>query len=211
MGPAEVEINQQTRQGSTAFTITNLTGRPVRARLLPRALQGADPSWISIAGPPEVPMAVGATITAPLNLAIPPTAAGGTYLVRMDVVPEDDTEAEVHGPSVSFVVPPAATPKRTPKWLLPLIIGLVVLVLLIGAGAFFVLRTSNAGGGPSPGPSTPGGGPRWADWQDLGGTYNSAPAVASWAANRLDWFALGPGNNMLHQGFDGPNPVRSTT
>lgn len=40
-------------------------------------------------------------------------------------------------------------------------------------------------------------------WDDLGGTFTSAPAAVSWGNNRLDVFALGLGRKMLHKWWDG--------
>ncbi len=136
--PPQLELGPA-RAGATTYTVTNLTGRPLKARLLPRALQGADASWISVAGPAEIPMGVGATVTVTVNVAVPPGAPAGNHLARLDVVPEDDTEAEVAGPSVAFVVPPPVAPKSN-RWLLPLLIGLVVLVLVGGVATYLILR-----------------------------------------------------------------------
>jgi hypothetical protein len=44
---------------------------------------------------------------------------------------------------------------------------------------------------------------KWSDWEDLGGTLASAPAAASWQENRLDCFARGTNNHMLHKWWDG--------
>jgi hypothetical protein len=46
-------------------------------------------------------------------------------------------------------------------------------------------------------------GPSQTDWEWLGGTFNSPPAVVSWAPNRLDIFGLGVNNEMLHKWRDG--------
>ncbi len=43
----------------------------------------------------------------------------------------------------------------------------------------------------------------WFDWEDLGGSITAAPAVASWAANRLDCFVRGTDNHMWHKWWDG--------
>lgn len=43
----------------------------------------------------------------------------------------------------------------------------------------------------------------WFGWEDLGGIITSAPAVASWAANRLDCFVKGADNHMWHKWWDG--------
>ena len=45
--------------------------------------------------------------------------------------------------------------------------------------------------------------PEWRGWQDLGGTLQCAPAVASWAAHRLDVFAKGTDQQLGHRWWDG--------
>lgn len=44
---------------------------------------------------------------------------------------------------------------------------------------------------------------QWYGWESLGGVIVSAPAVSSWAANRLDTFALGTDNALWHKWWDG--------
>ncbi|MFC0906929.1 carbohydrate-binding protein, partial [Clostridium sp. MT-14] len=39
-------------------------------------------------------------------------------------------------------------------------------------------------------------GDRWSRWEDLGGALTSAPAVSSWASNRLDTFVRGTDNAL---------------
>ncbi len=41
-------------------------------------------------------------------------------------------------------------------------------------------------------------GGRWYDWECLGGSLTSAPAVSSWAPGRLDVFARGINNDLIH-------------
>ena len=40
-------------------------------------------------------------------------------------------------------------------------------------------------------------------WESLGGTLTSGPGVSSWAANRLDVFARGTNNDLMHRWYDG--------
>jgi hypothetical protein len=42
-----------------------------------------------------------------------------------------------------------------------------------------------------------------ADWEDLGGVFNSPPAVVAWGPNRLDVFGLGPDNAIYHKAWTG--------
>ena len=46
-------------------------------------------------------------------------------------------------------------------------------------------------------------GPQWIDWENLGGVLTSAPAVASWANNRLDVFVKGTDNALYHKYWNG--------
>jgi hypothetical protein len=39
-------------------------------------------------------------------------------------------------------------------------------------------------------------------WESLGGAPEAGPAVSSWAANRLDIFARGPGSDLVHRCYD---------
>lgn len=126
------------RAGSVPFTITNLTGRPVKARLLPRGQSGTPDSWLSIVGPAEVPMGVGATVTAAVQVSVAVDAPAGQHALRLDVVAEDDTET-VAGQSVAFAVAPPQLVKRRAPWLVIAIIAAVVLV--IGGGVTFFLLT----------------------------------------------------------------------
>ncbi len=130
------------RTGRTSFTITNLTGRPVRARLTPRGSEGADDSWLAVDGPTEIPMGVAATVVVPLTVTVPEEAPAGQGTVQLAVVPEDDTEKLVLGQAVSFVVPP---PREKPKvpWLIIAIVA--ALVLLVGGGVTYILLRSPAG------------------------------------------------------------------
>ena len=64
------------------------------------------------------------------------------------------------------------------------------------------------GQGPPLGPSNSyvwplGRNPIWRGWQDLGGTIKAPPAVASWAANRLDVFSAGSDGQLNHKWWDG--------
>jgi len=49
------------------------------------------------------------------------------------------------------------------------------------------------------------------DWQNLGGVFNSPPAVVVWSTNRLDIFALGTDDVMYHKSWDGSNWSPSMT
>ena len=123
------------RTGTTTFTVTNLTGRPVKARLIPKGASGAENSWVAVVGPTEVPMGVAATITVDLRVVVPEAAPGGEHLLVLEVVAEDDTET-VTGQSVAFTASgpqaPADGTKPKRRWLRILLIALGCLLALIG-------------------------------------------------------------------------------
>ncbi|GAA2095452.1 hypothetical protein GCM10009841_06580 [Microlunatus panaciterrae] len=132
--PAELKLAPD-RTGTTTFTVTNLTGRPVRARLMPRGDRGAETFSFAVVGGAEIPMSVGSTITADVRVVVPPTAPAGQHLLILEVVAEDDTETVV-GQSVAFsvgapsVVP--VRPRRKYHWLRIALIVLLSLFALIG-------------------------------------------------------------------------------
>jgi PASTA domain len=139
------------RTSSTIFTITNLTGRPVKVRLLARGQGGAPDAWFSVVGPSEVPMAVAATITATVQVRVPPEVPAGSHSLLLMVVAEDSMES-VTGQSVAFTVPAAlvTTRKRLPWWIL--IVAAVVLALIIGLVVFFLTRGDGTATPPEPQP-----------------------------------------------------------
>jgi hypothetical protein len=142
--PPELTLGPD-RTGSTSFTVTNLTGRPVRTRLMPRGQAGAQDAWLSVVGPSEVPMAVAATLTATVLVQIPPEVPAGSHILALEVVAEDDTET-VTGQSVSFVVPAPPQPKKFPWWWI--LVAVVVLALIAGLVIFFITRGGAASGAP---------------------------------------------------------------
>jgi hypothetical protein len=120
-----------TRSGTTTFTVTNLTGRPVRARMIPRGQNGAEDGWMKVPGETEVPMGIAATVT--VSVTVLETAPGGACLLALDVVPEDEAETVV-GQSVAFTAPRPNQPEveMERRWLRLLLIILGDLLALIG-------------------------------------------------------------------------------
>jgi hypothetical protein len=121
----------------------------------------ADVSWFTVVGNASRPIAPGATEQYPVQIAVPPTAAPGSYSFRLDAVneadPDEDTTA---GPTVSFEVPAAAAAARKfPWWIVAVVaavlIGAVVVVLLISGGDDEPIPTGPSGSTPA-GPAGPG-------------------------------------------------------
>jgi hypothetical protein len=102
-----------------------------------------------------VPIAVAGTITATVQVRVPPEAPAASHTLLLEVVAEDDTES-VTGQSVSFSVPARVTPRKFPWWIL--IVAAVVLALIIGLVIFFISRGGHHEP-PVPAPSTPTAGP----------------------------------------------------
>jgi hypothetical protein len=144
-GPTPFSISAPTeltlaadRSGTTTFTVTNLTGRPVRARLLPKGVGSTDQTWLSVVGDAERPLAVAGTVSVDVKVTVPPTTPAGTYTARLDVAAEDATET-VAGQTVSFRVPEPEKKKGAPVWLF-ILIAVVLLAMIAGGIYFFVLR-----------------------------------------------------------------------
>jgi hypothetical protein len=139
------------RKGLASFTVSNTSDQPVRGRGQVVAVAPADASWFTVVGNASRPVAPGATEQYPVQLAVPPTAAPGSYSFRLDAVneadPDEDTTA---GPTVSFEVPAAAAAaKKFPWWIVAVVaavlIGAVVVVLLISGGDDEPIPTTSSG------------------------------------------------------------------
>lgn len=141
-GPTAVALDGQ-RTGTASFVVTNVTGRPVRARLLPQALSGADAGWLSVVGEAERPIGVAATVTVDVRVHVPPKATAGQHALRLDVSAEDRPDLVATGQVVSFTVP-EPDGRKFPTWVIAVVL---VAILLIGGGAYAITRFV---GGPDP-------------------------------------------------------------
>ncbi len=137
------------RTGTTTFTVTNLTGRPVRVRLQPKSSDASHDAWYKVAGDPEVPLTVGATITVDVRASVPAGVPAGTDSLHLRAVDEADPEQVTDGQPVAVAIPAAPEPPKKGPFLLVAIIALVV--LLVGGAAiwWFLLRK------PTPPPQPP--------------------------------------------------------
>lgn len=149
-GPGDLQIAAD-RTGTTTFTVTNLTGRPVRVRLQPKSSDPTHDGWYSVAGDPEVPMTVGATITVDVKAKVPADVPAGTDSLHLRAVDEADPEQLTDGQPVAVAIPAAPAPPKKGPYLAIAIIALVV--LLVGGAAiwWFLLRKPT----PPPPPPTP--------------------------------------------------------
>jgi hypothetical protein len=122
------------RTGQAAFTVSNQTGRAVRARLTVTALDPTQPDWLTLVGTAERDFPIGGTEQATVTVTVPPVAAGGTYPLRLDIAsvmnPDEDW---AQGPVVAFQVPDVPPPPPPPPPVEPP--GYVETVLGAFAGA----------------------------------------------------------------------------
>ena len=140
-GPTSVEIERATRTGTASFSVLNTSGRPVRVRLLPQPLSGAEVGWLAVVGDIERPLGNAATLTADVTITVPMTTPVGQHAMRLDVSPEDRPELVAQGQAVAFTIPEPPEKKKFPRWLLFAIIGAVVVLLLGGLAIWwFVIR-----------------------------------------------------------------------
>ncbi len=142
-GPGDLQLSPD-RTGTTTFTVTNLTGRPVRVRLQPKSADSQHDSWYSVAGDPEVPMTVGATITVDVRAKVPADVAAGKDSLHLRAVDEADPEQLTDGQPVAVAIPDPPAPTKKSPFVLIAVLALVVLLTGGGAIWWFLLRGSGA-------------------------------------------------------------------
>ncbi|WP_194410444.1 hypothetical protein [Microbacterium cremeum] len=136
-GPTQVALDPA-RTGTGSFTVSNVSGRPVRARLLVMPGAGADASWFTIEGGPERALPLAGTATVDVAVSVPGEVTPGGYSFTVGAALEEAPDQVVPGPTVALTVP-AARRRKFPWWIV--IVAAVALVLLIGAGAAVWLLT----------------------------------------------------------------------
>lgn len=128
------------RQGSTAFTVSNASGRALRGRALIMPVAPTDAAWLTLAGAAERAYAIAATEQVTVQVAVPTTAAAGSYSFHLDVVGEVPDEEYTTGPTVTFTVAAPPPPKKFPWWIVAVVAGVIVLATV----AVLMLRNSEA-------------------------------------------------------------------
>ncbi len=130
-------------RGEVVFSVTNVTGVPMRARASFLLGPGLKPKWVSLRGERAREMPAGSTEVFTVELRVPPAPPPGSHSFRLvvaDVALPDERYTE--GPAISVrVVPTAPLARPFPWWVL--VLG--TLVVLGGAlAAFFLLRDGEA-------------------------------------------------------------------
>jgi hypothetical protein len=137
---AEVALDAA-RRGRAEYTIRNLTGKRLRARMWVTPIASAVADWFTIDGPLEVLFEVGAEHSVYVDVAADPTAGAGPYSFRLDVASVSDPDDEwAHGDPAVFVLPePPAQPAKPSRWRRILLGAGGVAAFVAGAAAAFVV------------------------------------------------------------------------
>ncbi len=123
------------RQGSVAYTVFNASGRPItgRATLISEPPNQAHLNWLKVEGAVERFFTIGGAEQFTVRVAAPSEATAGNYTFRLKMVDIANTDEGVtEGPSATVAIgaPPPPPPSR-PRWLIPLIAGIIALLILI--------------------------------------------------------------------------------
>jgi hypothetical protein len=112
------------RSAEVPFTITNLSGRALRARVMPRGLGSAPADWFKLAGDAELQFEEGAIKQ--VKVVVDPAlgAMEGNYAFRLDVAGvESPTQEYAEGPECAVAVPGSSTALTTPRGYLATSVG----------------------------------------------------------------------------------------
>ena len=122
--------------GEVAFTVTNVSGAPVKGRAVFGPEKSTALQWLKLIGEPERLIQPRLSDTFVVKVAVPPGTKVGDYSFRLDAISvarpdEDSTE----GPTIAIPVALAAPPPRPFPWWI-----LVAAALAIGALSVAALK-----------------------------------------------------------------------
>ncbi|MCR2792318.1 PASTA domain-containing protein [Microbacterium sp. zg.Y625] len=140
-GPSAVSLDAA-RSGLASFTVSNVTGRPVRARVMVIPGAGADPAWFRISGDAERSLPVAGTATVEVAVHVATTAPAGESSFTVGAALEEAPDQVVSGPTVAFRVPDPV--KRRFPWLWVIVAVVAVLVLAGGGILIWILTRTPA-------------------------------------------------------------------
>ena len=129
------------RHGEAAFTVFNASGRPIRgrARLVPESPEAG--GWLSLAGTAERDFIIAGTEQYTAHIAVPGDAPAGSYAFRLDMVGvENPDELFTQGPTVSFEVSEAPSPKPFPWWAVIAAVAGLILCCVLAVGGYLVYQ-----------------------------------------------------------------------
>lgn len=133
-GPTQVSVGPN-RSATGSFTVSNLAGRVVRARLFVTPAGGASAEWFTVTGESERSMEVAGTATVEVALTIPADAPAGSHSFTLGAALEEAPDRVVSSPTVTFDVPPPA-PKKFPWWIV-IVAAVAILALALGGVAIW--------------------------------------------------------------------------
>ena len=129
-------------QGSVSFTVSNASGRPLRARAVIVPLGGTEAGWLTVEGDAERQLSTNGTEIFVVRAAVAQGTAAGDYTFRLDVVSEENPDEDfVEGPPVAMQVQSSEVPKRKfPLWILFVVLGVLVVGGLAGLVIWLATR-----------------------------------------------------------------------
>lgn len=142
-GPSQLTLDDS-RTGTVAFSVSNVTGRPVRARIFVQPGAGTDVGWFLIAGEGPAPtgtwsamtergLPVSGTASIEVTVRVPDAAPAGAASFVLGAALEETPDQVVSGPTVAFEVSAARAKRKFPWWIAAVAAG--ALVVLVGGGA----------------------------------------------------------------------------
>ena len=131
------------RQGETAFTAFNASGRTVAGRAVVVADAPASNEWFTVLGESEREFAVAAAEQYRVQIRVSPVVQAGDYAFRLDMVGvENPDEDYTQGPTVILTVPEASPERKPfPWWIVAAAVGGIILIAIVVA---VVLATAKA-------------------------------------------------------------------
>jgi hypothetical protein len=118
--------------------VSNVTGRPVRARVLVLPGAGADAAWFQVVGEPERTLPVAGSATVDVALKVSEKAPAGAASFALGAALEEAPDRVVSSPTVAFQVPEGRKPPF-PWWIV--IVAVVALLVLAGGGILIYFLT----------------------------------------------------------------------
>jgi hypothetical protein len=122
----------ETRKATAPFTVSNISGRTLRGRVLVSADSPGSAAWFSLVEEAERQYSTGSSQQYTVNIAVPAAVAAGSYtftLSALDVSNPDDSL--VKGPNVTVVVPSVVPVKKPFPWWI-VILAVVFIAVVIG-------------------------------------------------------------------------------
>jgi len=135
----KVQVNSG-KSREVAFTVSNKTDRPLRARAVPTPDGETEASWLSIPAGNESEFGRDETKLITVKVDVPPNAKGGTYPFHI-VVSSLSEPDELYAVGMTVPVEVRHVERKFPWWIVLLVAG----VLVIGGGALGLAKVLRHG------------------------------------------------------------------